>query len=191
MGSTAKVAFLGYDDAQTSLTEEIRRRGFDVESRGDPVTDLGPYDRVVSFGYRHILKPAALRTLKAPIVNLHISYLPYNRGAHPNFWSWMEGTPSGVSIHEIDAGIDTGPIVDQKKVLMEPEGLTFRDTYRLLFKEMEALFVASADEILGGTYQTTQQSENGTFHRASDLPPWMTSWDMRITDAIARFRDGE
>ena len=44
--------------------------------------------------------------MKRPIVNLHISYLPFNRGSHPNYWSFVENTPKGVSIHEIDEQIE-------------------------------------------------------------------------------------
>ena len=48
------------------------------------------------------------------LINLHISYLPYNRGSYPNYWSFKENTPNGVSIHHIDDGIDTGPVLVQK-----------------------------------------------------------------------------
>jgi len=68
-------------------------------------------DFIVSFGYRHILKEPILRSVARPIINIHISYLPWNRGADANFWSWFKHTPKGVSIHEIDAGIDTGPVL--------------------------------------------------------------------------------
>ena len=35
---------------------------------------------------------------KGKIINLHISFLPFNRGYYPNLWSHQEGTPSGVTI---------------------------------------------------------------------------------------------
>ena len=190
METNKKVAFLGYNGTQTSLIDQIRRLGFDAEVHEEPLTDLSPFERVVSFGYRHILKPAVIATSRNPILNLHIAYLPYNRGAHPNFWSWVDGTPSGVTIHEIDAGIDTGPIVNQRQLHIEPEGLTFRETYELLFNEIEALFVECASEILDGNYRITPQSGSGSYHRVDDLPEWMNSWDMRITDAIMRYRNG-
>lgn len=188
MQTTRKIAFLGYDSSQTSLVEEIRHLGFDVEIHKEPLDDLASFDRVVSFGYRHILKPEVLATARNPAVNLHIAYLPYNRGAHPNFWSWIDGTPSGVTIHEIDAGIDTGPIIERRKLAIDPAGLTFRDTYEILFENMEAVFLECAADILTGRYQATPQSGRGTYHRVADLPKWMTSWDMKITDAKARCR---
>ena len=47
------------------------------------------FDFIVSYGYRHILSKNILDLLPNKIINLHISYLPYNRGADPNFWSFM------------------------------------------------------------------------------------------------------
>ena len=69
----------------------------------------------MSFGYRKIIHNKILKKLHKPIVNLHISYLPYNRGSHPAFWAFLDRTPSGVTIHELDKGIDTGKIIFQKK----------------------------------------------------------------------------
>lgn len=180
------VAFLGYGATQTRLVDHLCDQGADVSHHTGPIRDFGDVDLVVSFGYRHILKPEVLATARRPVLNLHISYLPYNRGAHPNFWSWIEGTPAGVSIHEIDAGIDTGAVVDQHRLLVAPEGLSFRETHAMLIEAVEALFVARCADILAGRYRARPQSGEGTFHRMADLPDWMDDWDMPITEAIAR-----
>ncbi len=50
-------------------------------------------------------------------INLHLSYLPYNRGKNPNIWSIIENTPCGATIHKIDEQIDTGNVYARKKVL--------------------------------------------------------------------------
>jgi methionyl-tRNA formyltransferase len=49
-------------------------------------------------------------------LNLHISLLPLNRGAHPAAWAIREGTKHGVTIHKIDSGLDTGEIVYQEEI---------------------------------------------------------------------------
>ena len=41
--------------------------------------NIEKYDLVISFGYRHIISIDNLKKCKRPPVNLHISYLPYNR----------------------------------------------------------------------------------------------------------------
>src|SRR5262245_47929427 len=98
-----------------------------LTDEGDVVTIVGqPLDLegeqkrdaewIVSYGYRHILREPLLSAYAERIINLHISYLPWGRGADPNLWSWIEGTPKGVTIHAIDAGLDTGPIFVQRLV---------------------------------------------------------------------------
>src|SRR5690606_4616175 len=126
----------------------LRSKGSKVTATAMPVSDLSMFDLVVSFGYRHIIKQHVLETSRRPCLNLHMSYLPYNRGAHPNCWSWMDGTPSGVTIHEIDSGLDTGPIVAQAHARIDDTGMTFRQTYALLFAKLEALFIDNYERIL-------------------------------------------
>ena len=71
---------------------------------------------IVSYGYQKIIKQNVLDLFVGRVINLHISLLPWNRGADPNFWSFIEHTPKGVTIHQIEAGIDTGAILVQKEV---------------------------------------------------------------------------
>ena len=73
-------------------------------------------EMIISYGYRHIIKKSIIEYVKGNIINLHISYLPWNRGADPNLWSFLENSPKGVTIHYIDEGIDTGDIITQKKI---------------------------------------------------------------------------
>jgi methionyl-tRNA formyltransferase len=47
-------------------------------------------------------------------LNFHPSLLPYNRGKNYNFWTIIEDTPFGVSIHFVDEGIDTGDVIFQQ-----------------------------------------------------------------------------
>jgi len=62
----------------------------------DYVMDLDP-DFIISYGYRHIITPDIIDAMSDKvrgdrIINLHISYLPYNRGSDPNLWSWLNDT---------------------------------------------------------------------------------------------------
>ncbi|MEM9666371.1 MAG: formyltransferase family protein, partial [Bacteroidota bacterium] len=71
-----------------------------------PVMGLSIY-----FGY--LFEPALISCFPRGLVNLHPGLLPYNRGAYPNVWSLVDQTPAGVTLHQIDAGIDTGPVLAQ------------------------------------------------------------------------------
>lgn len=82
-------------------------------SRKSP--DLG-----VCCGYASILKPQLLELPRWGWVNLHRSYLPYNRGLDPLQWAMVEGTPAGVTLHRMTEGIDAGPIIAQVEVPVHP-----------------------------------------------------------------------
>jgi methionyl-tRNA formyltransferase len=58
-------------------------------------------------------------------LNVHPSLLPANRGPEPLFWTFREGNPqTGVTIHLMDEGMDSGPIVTQELVEV-PDGISF------------------------------------------------------------------
>ena len=96
-----EILFLGYNNKETKLINFLEKSGHSVVHSKEEIDDFSSFDLVISFGYKFIVKKTYLETLKRPILNLHISYLPFNKGAHPNFWSHFNNTPSGVSIHEI------------------------------------------------------------------------------------------
>ena len=47
---------------------------------------------IVSYGYDKIIKKEITEKFKNRIINLHVSFLPFNKGAHPNLWSHIEKT---------------------------------------------------------------------------------------------------
>jgi methionyl-tRNA formyltransferase len=182
----ARVLFLGYSQNKTSLPNDLADAGCEVWHTEDRINSIEGFDLVVSYGYRHILKGEILSHLSAPIVNLHISYLPWNRGAHPNFWSFFDGTPSGVSIHLIDKGIDTGPVIFQKYVNFDDGEKTFSQTYNRLIMEIEDLFRSHIEQIVSRSFVAIPQRRKGTYHRASDLPSEFRGWDSEIRAEILR-----
>ncbi|TAK92814.1 formyl transferase, partial [Patescibacteria group bacterium] len=125
-------------------------------------------DMIVSYGYRYILGGQLVERFKGRIVNLHISLLPWNRGADPNVWSFLEDTPKGVSLHYIDAGVDTGPILVQKPVDIA-EDATLRTSYDVLSAAVENQFINAWDDIRAGRITSRPQTGAGSFHRARDL----------------------
>ena len=142
-----KILFLGYNRDQTSLIDKIQlhKKNWSVEQTEKKI-DLNlaqKFNSIISFGYKHIINREIIDNLKYPIINLHISFLPFNKGAHPNFWSFVENTPSGVTIHQVDHGVDTGKIIYQKKIDFElfknKQTLTFSKTYKQVFSERTLL----------------------------------------------------
>lgn len=130
-------------------------------------------DWVVSFGYRHIIREPHLSRFAGRLLNIHISLLPWNRGADPNFWSWFDDTPKGVSIHHIDAGIDSGPLVAQQEITLNAADHTLRTSYDVLMRLAVGLFNVTWPAVRGGWNEPIPVRHAGTIHRVKDaLPYW-------------------
>jgi methionyl-tRNA formyltransferase len=69
-------------------------------------------DVVLVFG-TGILKADLIDSFAGRIINLHLGLSPYYRGAGTNFWPLVNREPEyvGATIHYLDAGIDTGPML--------------------------------------------------------------------------------
>jgi methionyl-tRNA formyltransferase len=78
---------------------------------------------LLSYTFRWILPEEVFTFPRLGTVNAHISYLPWNRGANPNFWSHAEGTPKGTSLHRIDRGIDTGTLISREPVRFDEDDI--------------------------------------------------------------------
>lgn len=142
----------------------------------------------ISHGYRHIIPDWFIERLKGRVINLHISYLPWNRGADPNLWSFVDDTPKGVSIHYVDSGIDTGDLIYQRPV--EPiEGDTLRSSYDRLQNEMRGLFNVVWPLIVHGEAPRTPQPPGGSYHTQADrqrVEHLLTAgWDTPVAQLLA------
>jgi folate-dependent phosphoribosylglycinamide formyltransferase PurN len=183
------ILFLGYDTNQTRLIRELERVGCSVIHETDKIDSLKGFDLVISFGYRHILTKDQIVEATVPIINLHISYLPWNKGAHPNFWSFWDNTPTGVTIHIIDEGVDTGPILFQKLVNFDLDKETFASSHEKLINEIENLFIDKIHEILMSEYEVYPQRGRGSFHHKKDLPKDFSGWSAVIREEISRLEE--
>ena len=181
-----RILFLGYDQPQTKLIDALIANNCAVDHTEDKIDAIKGYDCMISYGYKHILKQSMIEDFECPIFNLHIPYLPYNRGAHPNFWSFYDNTPSSVTIHLIDSSIDTGPIVKQKYVNFEESDDTFVKTYAVLIKSIEDLFLEFLPSLLNDTWTEKKQRGDGTRHYVKDLPSNFSEWKANIIDTLKR-----
>jgi phosphoribosylglycinamide formyltransferase-1 len=76
---------------------------------------------VVLAGYMHLLTPPFLRRFPGRIVNVHPSLLPAFPGAHALEDALAAGVATtGVTVHYVDDGLDTGPVIVQEEVPLEP-----------------------------------------------------------------------
>ena len=76
---------------------------------------------VVLAGYMHLLTPPFLRRFPGRVINVHPSLLPDFPGVHAIEDALAAGVDvTGVTVHYVDEGIDTGPVIVQEEVPVEP-----------------------------------------------------------------------
>lgn len=79
-------------------------------------------DLVCLAGYMKIVEPTLLGAYEGRIINIHPAYLPEFPGAHGIEDAWnADVTESGVTIHWVDSGVDTGKIIQQVRVPRLPD----------------------------------------------------------------------
>ncbi len=87
----------------------------------DTVRALNP-DVIVVSAFGQIIPKALLELPRYGCVNIHASLLPKYRGAAPIQWAVMDGEPvSGVTIMQMDEGLDTGDMLAKTEVPLEPD----------------------------------------------------------------------
>jgi phosphoribosylglycinamide formyltransferase-1 len=115
---------------ERAAAADIPARVFPLEaygSREQRDTELATWlslrgvDFVVLAGYMHLLTQPFLEHFPDRIVNVHPSLLPAFPGAHPIEDALAAGVEqTGVTVHYVDAGIDTGIVIRQEPVAVEP-----------------------------------------------------------------------
>lgn len=181
------VAYLGTNDVGEILYDWLQdREDATISARIETEDDLEmlrqrEIDLIVSVGFRHIVPEEYLEIPSRGAVNIHKSYLPYNRGANPNVWSIIEDNPAGVSVHYMTAEIDAGPIIDRRTVPVEPDD-NARDLYERLEEAQIQQFKDVWPDIRDGTVNTIEQHpDEGTYHRKSDF---VSLWELDPEETV-------
>lgn len=175
------------------LTDTLLSLGHSADIICDKITieTAKKYDFLISFGYRYIIKKDVIDFFPDKIINLHISLLPYNRGADPNLWSYLEDTPKGVTIHYIDENLDTGDIILQKEVQDDIQNDTLKTSYDRLINEIVMLFNNNAENILNGSILSYPQTVNNinytwggeySLHRIKDKNKYLHLIELKMWD---------
>ena len=114
---------------QPSLADHARRRGVAVLDPLD-VNDGTVVDAVRAHGadlllsvyYTQLFRAPLLDAVDGPALNFHPSLLPRHRGTAPLIWAIADGDAvTGVSVHELTLGVDTGPLLWQRRLPIHPD----------------------------------------------------------------------
>ena len=134
-------------------------------SSDDIIRELDP-ELVVVVAYGCIIPPQLLHLAKYGCINLHVSQLPKYRGSAPIQWAVLNGdAETGVTIMQLDEGLDTGDILMMRPVAIDPE-----ETSGELFDKVSAIGAATLVEAVDklGRGELTPIAQN---HAAATLAP--------------------
>lgn len=154
-------------DPQPSLVGRWAGQRFRVEKpeTADELSSVlvkAELELLVVAAYGMILRKAALEAPAKGCLNVHASILPAYRGASPIQQALLDGqAETGVTIMLMDEGLDTGPILSQAKVPIEPD-----DDYLALSAKLAAtggaLLVKTIPDYLSGKSQPKPQENSPT-----------------------------
>ncbi len=149
-----------------------------AQAHGLPVMDFGKGDRkavsqavlaekpdavvVVAFG--HILREPLLSTPPLGCVNVHASLLPRWRGVSPVQYAMMHGDSwTGVTIMNMDKGVDTGPILAQRAIAIGPEE-TAGDVLENLAGQGADLLIHTLRDLANDRIKAQAQTDEGAVY---------------------------
>lgn len=125
--------------------------------------------------FPRILPPPLLALPRLGGFNVHPSLLPANRGPAPLFWTFRLGeTTTGVSVHALDAGIDSGDLILQE-ALPVPEGIRGPELMRSASRCGGRLLLEAVGRLASRTLERRPQDPSqATYHS------WPTPDDFRV-----------
>ncbi len=123
-------------------------------------------DLLISIAGNQIFKKQLIDLAPKGCLNLHTALLPKYRGLMPSFWVLKnDEKETGVSVFFVDEGIDSGPILVQKRIRIE-EGMTQEQLIRKSKKVGMDAIIESINLIYTGTYELIPNPESDkTYYR--------------------------
>lgn len=146
----------------------------------------------ISYTYSKIIKRDIIEFLNGNIVNIHNSYLPFNRGSDPNLWSLVDDTPRGVSLHYIDEKLDKGFIISQV-LLNKPDYRleSLKTTYNELDDAAFEMFKKAFSNYNNWKDMKKAVLGEGSYHSDKDgeiIRQSIVSYDMKVSEFLERVR---
>ena len=116
-------------------------------------------DVVVVAAYGQILPERILELPRLGCVNIHASLLPKYRGAAPINWAIVNGEDkTGVTLMQMDVGLDTGPMLEKYEVDV-PADMTAQELHDRLAELGRETIVGALDRLAAGELEPTAQND--------------------------------
>lgn len=151
----------GVDTWQPSFLKFAKENSLSITD----ISELYQIDDLVFFSleYSKIIKPHLFKK-SALLFNIHFSLLPAYKGMYTSAHPILNGEQySGVTLHKIDKGIDTGDIIDQIKFDIDIND-TAKDLYLKYLKNSVKLFKKNINDIMRNNFSAiSQESFKSTY----------------------------
>lgn len=158
--SGKRVLLLGPSARNEWPVKELEKHGYSVSmgTHHQEILSREPFDLVVSSGY-HLRIPASIcNDFAGRIINIHAASLPWGRGIGTTLFAVLLDYPVGTSVHLIDSGLDTGPLLCESATHWTPTD-TLRTLYQRLIFDVNALFARFLDDLTAGSATQEDQQE--------------------------------
>jgi len=154
------------NDWQPSFAETAKKLKVDI---CENISDVYDFDNLLFFSleYDRIIKPDEFRS--EALFNIHFSLLPKYRGVYTSIFPILNGdNESGVTLHKIDSGIDTGEIIDQEAFNIS--GMNAFELYSKYNETAFLVYVRNFNKIFNNNYSSNKQNEaNSTYFSRRSL----------------------
>lgn len=187
-----RIMLLSNNKNSEPLYNRLIKKGYDVSYLHEPITpetvqEYNP-ELIISYNYKYIISEDVINQPGVRIINMHISFLPWNRGSSPNIWSFIDDTPKGVTIHSLEKGLDKGKIILQKECEFDENTETLESSYIKLNEEIVKLLMDNWNIFESGSFPMHEQKGVGSYHRMSDLDALLDGRQIDYSMTIAEFR---
>jgi folate-dependent phosphoribosylglycinamide formyltransferase PurN len=138
----------------------------------------------------NILREETLGAFRLGVLNSHLAFLPDIRGMSSPEWSLLCGVPLGITIHLMDSGIDTGPIVLRREFAFPGECGSLIDLRNRMIAAGIDLVAEAVSRFDSGTLEPVPQPNRGLAHRDRDSQFFVMHQRLK-TVAERRLRKGQ
>jgi folate-dependent phosphoribosylglycinamide formyltransferase PurN len=162
------------DQKFRSLREVARSYGFPVAMRADQnspgaLAQLKKWSADLAiFTGGNILREETLKAFRIGVLNSHLALLPEIRGMSSPEWSLLCGVPLGITIHLMDSGIDTGPIVLRREFTVPGECVSLVDLRNRMIASGIELIAEAVSSFARGAVLPAPQTNHETTTYESD-----------------------
>jgi len=168
------------DKYNLKLFEEknINNKKFVKKARNELKPDL-----IISVNFDQIFKKEIINITEKGCINIHASLLPEYRGRAPFNWAILKGEKeTGITVHYINEGIDTGEIIMQEKIEIKKTDY-IADILERVKQKYPEMINKSVDLIGNDEVEPVkQEKENGSYYGKRTPADGLIDWSQSVTD---------